>query len=750
MCLVKKVLSCSFVTMTKISSNDQTNPVFNPAKFIQKERTTSKLKIDQINTFLESTPERRDLTHRLIREITNDRVLETDTSYYDLNKSQQREITANKIARLALYMEHDIKTARNNFENKNLIQDLQKNNGNEPLLQSSDFTIFDKRLSLIANIDPQLSTRVGVHLGLFGNCIKGNGTDEQITYWLQERGAAMMRGIYGCFAMTELGHGSNVGQLQTTAIFNESNNTFTINTPNLTATKWWIGGAAHSATHSVVYARLIIKGKDYGVKTFVVPLRNTKTFQLETGVVIGDIGAKMGRDGIDNGWIQFNDVVIPKENMLCRFIQVTNNGNGDVKVKVQPQLDQISGYSALLSGRVNMVMDSFRFGAKFATIATRYAVGRQQFAPQTKDGKNSNQEEVQLINYPLHQYRIIPQLALVYLISPVAFKLMDTYYKTLDELYHVSTAKDNDALVIVSAKLKNLFISSASLKATNTWFVAQLIDELRQTCGGHGYSQYNAFGKGYNDWVVQCTWEGDNTVLSLTSAKSILKKFGDAAQKGKFDSNLDGDEFGYLDPSFIAEVYTNQVTADINDDSDLESFIQVWAILLVKSLVHIGKVLKKNNDINSLSKLLVQISRFHAIYLMLKTFHEKLENEKESYITDDNTKATMWNIFRLFSVYYIDKYSGEFLQLKLFKADDISNVIQPKLFKLMALIRTDCIALSDAFELPDNMLNAPIGFFDGDIYHNYFNEVVKNNPQETNGAGIPPYYMALTSMLSRE
>ena len=39
-----------------------------------------------------------------------------------------------------------------------------------------------------------------------------------------------------------------------------------INTPTVTATKWWIGGAGQTATHAVVYARLIIEGKDYGVQ----------------------------------------------------------------------------------------------------------------------------------------------------------------------------------------------------------------------------------------------------------------------------------------------------------------------------------------------------------------------------------------------------------------------------------------------------------------------------------------------------
>lgn len=62
-------------------------------------------------------------------------------------------------------------------------------------------------------------------------------------------------------------------------------------------------GAAHSATHCSVFAQLIVKGHVYGTKTFIVPLRDPKTYQLLPGIAIGDIGKKMGRDGIDNGWM---------------------------------------------------------------------------------------------------------------------------------------------------------------------------------------------------------------------------------------------------------------------------------------------------------------------------------------------------------------------------------------------------------------------------------------------------------------
>lgn len=88
-------------------------------------------------------------------------------------------------------------------------------------------------------------------------------------------------------------HGSNVAGLETTATFDQAADQFIINTPTLTATKWWIGGAAHTATHCTAFARLIVQGKDYGVKPFVVQLRDTKDFSLRPGVNIGDIGMKM-------------------------------------------------------------------------------------------------------------------------------------------------------------------------------------------------------------------------------------------------------------------------------------------------------------------------------------------------------------------------------------------------------------------------------------------------------------------------
>jgi acyl-CoA oxidase len=84
---------------------------------------------------------------------------------------------------------------------------------------------------------------------LFCNTILNQGTPEQANYWTN-KGMMDFSGMVGCFSMTEIGHGSNVAGLETTATFIKETDEFIIHSPTLTSTKFWIGGAAESATHT--------------------------------------------------------------------------------------------------------------------------------------------------------------------------------------------------------------------------------------------------------------------------------------------------------------------------------------------------------------------------------------------------------------------------------------------------------------------------------------------------------------------
>ena len=86
-------------------------------------------------------------------------------------------------------------------------------------------------------------------------------------------------GIIGCYLQTELGHGTNVAQLETTAVYLPDTEEFEINSPTLTSTKWWIGALGKTATHGVVQARLILPGnKDMGPHLFLIQLRSLGEF----------------------------------------------------------------------------------------------------------------------------------------------------------------------------------------------------------------------------------------------------------------------------------------------------------------------------------------------------------------------------------------------------------------------------------------------------------------------------------------
>ena len=82
------------------------------------------------------------------------------------------------------------------------------------------------------------------------------------------------RAILGCYLQTELGHGTNVSRLETTATYIPETQEFEIHSPNFTSSKWWIGGLGKTATHGVVQAKLIWEGKDMGPHLFFVQLRS--------------------------------------------------------------------------------------------------------------------------------------------------------------------------------------------------------------------------------------------------------------------------------------------------------------------------------------------------------------------------------------------------------------------------------------------------------------------------------------------
>lgn len=672
----------------------------NPSKSIQDERLQNQFEPTLMHEFLEGSRENSQQILRLYHQMERDPILCSSYKDYELNRLEERTKSALRINLLSRYIEED---------------------------SPSDF---HRRLNLLAVYDPSTGIRLNINLGLFVNCIKGNGTAAQYKYWCVDKETTKIKNAYGCFGMTELGHGSNVAGCETTATFDEENDQFIIDTPHIGATKWWIGGALHVATHCVVYARLIVNGKDYGVTTFVVPLRDSN-HDVMPGITIGDIGGKMGREGVDNGWIQFSNVKIPRFFMLQRFCKVSSSGEVEL-----PPLQQLV-YISLLGGRVMMAVDSYRISARFITIAVRYAIGRRQFKKDGDDGKGDDLES-KLLDYPLHQRRLMPYLALTYAMAVGTKKLENDHAACLKEFDYAVNSNDKVALKKAIETTKSLFVDSASLKSTCTWLAGECITECRQACGGHGYSAYSGFGKTYGDWTIQCTYEGDNSVLGMSAGKAIIANTAQVIKKNK---KITG-SISFLSnaKNYINEELVLKSEDDLQNLSLVLKALEVLICRLANQSINVLESFGDNNwDHVSYQRLVLSKLRCH--HYLLQNFISRIDG------ADESTKPMLKDVAKTYAYTSIlENFSAELLSLNVTSPKFINRLKSSVIPMYLKKMRNQAIALTDSFQQPDMVLNSAIGNYNGDIYEDYFKIVKQANPPTQTKA---PYSATIEAMLNR-
>lgn len=176
------------------------------------------------------------------------------------------------------------------------------------------------------------------------------------------------------------------------------NDTFIINTPNVSAAKCWPGDLGIFATHALVFAELIVQGKKHGIHSFIVPIRDPKTFEPLPGIEVGDIGPKYGYHTKDNGYLIMNNISIPKTNMLRKFVSVSKTGR--IKKKGDPKVS----YATMMIIRQILACWMPRLYAKIIIIATRYSLFRTQFL-------TSDKTEIPIIDYQTQKDKIITRMA---------------------------------------------------------------------------------------------------------------------------------------------------------------------------------------------------------------------------------------------------------------------------------------------------------------------------------------------------
>jgi acyl-CoA oxidase len=177
-------------------------------------------------------------------------------------------------------------------------------------------------------MDSSTCTKFTVQYNLFGGSITALYTDRH-DYLFDKIDDFS---IVGCFCITEVGYGNNSVRMETTVTYDENTKEFVVNSPTVLSQKTWITNGFRHANHALVFGQTIVKGKNEGLGAYLVPIRDAKLQELP-GVSITDMGIKMGNNGVDNATLAFNNVRIPRVNMMNRYTDVDESGNFNSKIK---------------------------------------------------------------------------------------------------------------------------------------------------------------------------------------------------------------------------------------------------------------------------------------------------------------------------------------------------------------------------------------------------------------------------------
>ncbi|PIO71962.1 acyl-CoA dehydrogenase, middle domain protein [Teladorsagia circumcincta] len=517
---------------------------------------------------------------------------------------------------------------------------------------------------------------------MFIPTLQGQTNDEQLDEWLS---LAIARGIIGTYAQTELGHGTNLKNLETTATYDPKTEEFVINSPTITAAKWWPGALGKSSNYAVVVAQLYTQGVCHGPHPFIVQLRDLETHKPLKGVRVGDIGPKFGFNSSDNGFLLFDNYRIPRQNMLMRYSKVERDGT-----YVAPKHSKL-GYGTMVFVRSIMIKDQATQLAAAACIATRYSAIRRQGEIEQGAG------EVQILDYQTQQFRLMPQLARAFAFMFAAYEIRDMYMKVTEQLTHGNV----DLLPEIHAL-------SSGLKSVVSWEAAQGIEQCRLACGGHGYSLASAFPEIYAYSVGGCTYEGENIVMLLQVARFLMK----AAEEVRTGNARLATICAYLAKPDAA--HSNFKTWQTYSDSDI---VQDFEHVARKQVFRAYDTLKRHQRETSTEEAwnrasieLCKASRMHVRLYLIRTFLEKVATAP-----DASLRTPLTDLTRLYAFDMITASQGEFLKGG-YMSESQAEGIRDGIYRCLERLRPNAVSLVDSWDFDDAELHSVLGRRDGNVY----------------------------------
>ncbi|ERL85619.1 hypothetical protein D910_03038 [Dendroctonus ponderosae] len=611
---------------------------------------------------------------------------------------------------------------------------------------------YDTKFNAFSDYAPAALVKMGLGIKIFTGILEKLGSERHRGIIQEIRQGK----VSGCFAMTEIGHGTNVKGMKTSATYLSESEEFELHTPDFLAAKCWAGNLGNVATHAIVYAQLYVSGVHHGLHVFVVPIRDPETLQPFPGVTVGDMGEKIGLNGIDNGFLLFSHYRIPRAYLLNDTGDVTEEGRYVTPYQNESQRFGAS-LLALSASRVWVTAQSDAYGGCALTTALRYSAVRRQFAPsegeqevaileyQTQqlkadfalhqpqcatDKSDQNQPSYEQISRKLvspQQYRLLPHLAAAYMLKVFTRYLNDVFEQMIGQPRSAS----------ISLLAVEVHVVTCAAKPLSGWLMRDAIQSCREACGGHGYLKGAGLGAWRANQDAALTYEGENWVLVQQTSNFLLKIWPQIRAGTIIESPLGSVDFLNEWQEILRARFEATTVQELCRPAGILRMFQWRACYLLQQTAQAleGRLeggqtkfwARSDSQVFAAKDLAVAFSE----HFLLRKFLDKVAS-----CSDGGLRPVLLRVFALYGLFSLEKSLGLLYQGGFAQGAAPGQLIQRGVLELCAQLKDEAVALVDVIAPPDAVLNSTLGASDGRVYGR-LEQALFGSPY---GAGRPTWW----------